>query len=79
MWLCQYKNGLPAGIDLAGLKKHIRVPTPWDDFTLLQYTGDGVGPLPHTVAGLEPGADLNAFAGTDDELAALWPGAILTT
>jgi lysozyme len=73
LWLCQYKTRLP-NIDLAGLKKHIRVPAPWDDFTLLQYTGDGVGPLPHTVDGLEPGADLNAFAGSDDELAALWAG-----
>jgi lysozyme len=61
LWLCQYKTGLPAGIDLAELKKHIRVPAPWSDFTLLQYTGDGVGPLPHTVSGLENGADLNAF------------------
>jgi lysozyme len=74
LWLCQYKTGLPAGIDLAGLKKHIRVPAPWDDFTLLQYTGDGVGPLPHSVNGLETGADLNAFAGSDDELAAIWAG-----
>jgi lysozyme len=78
LWLCQYKTGLPAGIDLAALKKHIRVPAPWDDFSLLQYTGDGVGPLPHTVDGLENGADLNAFDGTDDELAALWAGAPLT-
>jgi lysozyme len=77
LWLCQYKTGLPAGIDLATLKKHIRVPAPWDDFTLLQYTGDGVGPAPHTVAGLEHGADLNAFAGSDDELAAVWAGAPL--
>jgi lysozyme len=76
LWLCQYKTGLP-NIDLAGLKKHIRVPAPWDDFTLLQYTGDGVGPLPHTVPGLENGADLNAFAGTADELAAVWAGAAI--
>lgn len=74
LWLCQYKTGLPAGIDLAALKKHIRVPAPWDDFTLLQYTGDGVGPLPHSVPGLETGADLNAFDGTDEELAAAWAG-----
>ena len=74
LWLCQYKTGLPAGIDLADLKKHIRVPAPWDDFALLQYTGDGVGPLPHSVDGLEHGADLNAFDGTDDRLAAIWAG-----
>jgi lysozyme len=79
LWLCQYKTGLPAGVDLAELKKHIRVPAPWDDFTLLQYTGDGVGPLPHTVDGLEPGADLNAFAGSDDELTVVWAGAAIAT
>jgi len=73
LWLCQYKTGLGA-IELAELKKHIRIPPPWDDWTLLQYTGDGVGPLPHTVDGLEHGADLNAFDGTDDELAAIWAG-----
>jgi lysozyme len=73
LWLCQYKTGLGA-IELAALKKHIRVPAPWDDWTLLQYTGDGVGPLPHTVTGLENGADLNAFDGSDEELAAIWAG-----
>ena len=79
LWLCQYKTGLPAGIDLAELKKHIRVPGPWHDWTLLQYTGDGVGPLPHTVPGLEKGADLNAFDGTDDALRAVWAGAPIAT
>jgi lysozyme len=79
LWLCQYKTGLPADIDLAALKKHIRVPAPWDDFALLQYTGDGVGPLPHRVDGLEHGADLNAFAGGDKELAAICAGARIAT
>jgi hypothetical protein len=41
--------------------------------------GDGVGPLPHTVDGLENNADLNAFDGTDAELAALWAGAASAT
>src|SRR5262249_33591515 len=77
LWLCQYKTGLPAGIDLPELKKHIRVPAPWSGFTLLQYTGDGIGPLPHTVNGLENGADLNVFDGTADQLAGLWAGASL--
>jgi lysozyme len=76
LWLCQYKTGLGA-IELADLKKHIRVPAPWADWTLLQYTGDGVGPLPHTAPGLENGADLNAFDGTDDALRAAWAGAAL--
>ena len=79
LWLCQYKTGLPAGVDLAALKEHVRVPEPWDDFALLQYTGDGVGPLPHTVDGLEHGADLNAFDGTLEELAAIWPGKPIAT
>jgi hypothetical protein len=46
---------------------------------LLQYTGDGVGPLPHTAPGLENGADLNAFDGTDDALRAAWAGGALNT
>lgn len=74
LWLCQYKTGL-GDVDLAALNKHIRVPAPWDRWTLLQYTGDGVGPLPHSVPGLENGADLNAFDGSDDALAAVWAGA----
>jgi GH25 family lysozyme M1 (1,4-beta-N-acetylmuramidase) len=77
LWLCQYKTGLGA-IELAALKPHIRVPAPWNDWTLLQYTGDGVGPLPHTAAGLENGADLNAFDGSDDALRAAWAGAALS-
>jgi lysozyme len=77
LWLCQYKLGLPPGIDLAGLKAHIRVPPPWDDWTLLQYTGDGVGPLPHTVPGVENGADLNVFDGDDAALRAAWAGKVV--
>jgi lysozyme len=75
LWLCQYKTD-PAlrDTDLATLSKHIRVPPPWKTWTLLQYTADGVGPLPHTVPGVENGADLNAYAGTTDQLRAVWPG-----
>jgi lysozyme len=61
LWLCQYK--LIQVDSLEELNKHIKVPPPWKDYTLLQYTGDGVGPKPHTVGGLEDGADLNAFKG----------------
>jgi lysozyme len=68
LWLCQYK--LIEVDSLDELNKHIKVPPPWDHYTLLQYTGDGVGPKPHTVDGLEDGADLNAFGG--ESLADVW-------
>jgi len=74
LWLCQYKTGLPDGISLDDLNKHIRIPAPWKAYSLLQYTGDGVGPKPHSVDGLEQGADLNAFDGEVDELKAIWAG-----
>lgn len=73
LWLCQYK--LIQVDTLEELDQHISVPAPWTKYMLLQYTGDGIGPRPHTLAGLEDGADLNAFHGTFDQLAALWPGA----
>jgi GH25 family lysozyme M1 (1,4-beta-N-acetylmuramidase) len=52
---------------------------PWTAPFLWQDTGDGIGPQPHTLAGLEQGADLSIFKGTRDELAAKWPGAALVT
>ncbi len=72
LWLCQYKLGLPDSVTLDELNKHISVPKPWSKYFLLQYTGDGVGPRPHTVDGLENGADLNAFNGTAADLRAVW-------
>ena len=68
LWLCQYK--LIQVDSLEELDRHIKVPPPWKSYTLLQYTGDGVGPLPHTVSGVEDGADLSAFGG--DSLEAVW-------
>jgi GH25 family lysozyme M1 (1,4-beta-N-acetylmuramidase) len=50
-------------------------PLPWDAPTLWQDSGDGIGPQPHTLAGLEAGADLSIFKGTRAQLAAIWPGA----
>lgn len=47
---------------------------PWPEPFLWQFTGDGVGPQPHTLDGLEPGADLSVFDGTADELKAEWAG-----
>ena len=49
-------------------------PLPWDAPTLWQDSGDGVGPQPLTLAGLEAGADLSVFKGTREALAAIWPG-----
>lgn len=78
LWLCQYKTAASLRTaDLAALDGHIEIPHPWKRYTLLQYTGDGTGPLPHTLAGLEDGADLNAFHGIYDDLAAVWPGSPL--
>lgn len=47
---------------------------PWPAPFLWQFTGDGVGPPPHSLDGLEQGADLSIFRGTRDELERLWPG-----
>lgn len=48
-------------------------PLPWEKPFLWQYTGDGIGPEPQTLDGLEDGADLSAFDGTPEELIAAWP------
>lgn len=48
-------------------------PLPWAKTFLDQFTGDGIGPEPHTLDGLEDGADLSVFAGTADELRTAWP------
>lgn len=60
LWLAQYgpRAKLPAG---------------FDKYFLWQYTGDGIGPLPHSVDGVNNGGiDLSVFQGTDDELAEQW-------
>lgn len=48
-------------------------PLPWSKLFLWQFTGDDIGPQPHTLPGLEQGADLSSFDGTLDELKAAWP------
>lgn len=62
LWLAQY-----------GTKW--KVPPSWETPWLWQYTGDGVGPLPHKIPGI-PGAswtlDINSYSGTPDELAKEW-------
>lgn len=47
-------------------------PLPWVKPLLWQYTGDGIGPEPQTLDGLEASADLSVFDGTPDELRAQW-------
>jgi hypothetical protein len=73
LWLCQYKSFRTVA-DLAELNRYIHIPPPWTHYDLLQYAADGAGPQPHQVAGLEDGADLNAYDGTADQLAASWAG-----
>jgi GH25 family lysozyme M1 (1,4-beta-N-acetylmuramidase) len=50
-------------------------PPAFDEPPLIQFTGDGEGPPPHNVPGIEiagKGIDLNHFSGSRDVLAALW-------
>lgn len=48
-------------------------PLPWPKLFLWQFTGDGVGPEPHTLPGLENGADISSFDGTIADLREAWP------
>jgi lysozyme len=63
LWLCQYgpKAKLPSG---------------FKSWWLWQYTGDGVGPTPHSISGITVpggnGIDLNTYAGTQEQLKAEW-------
>ena len=69
LWLCQYA-------DTPIMTDYNHKPLPWANWTLWQFTGDGVGPLPHSLPGIaSQGIDINTFAGTRDELAIIWPGA----
>lgn len=49
-------------------------PPTWNKPTLWQFTGDGIGPSPHSAPGVAPrgGIDINSFDGTDEELAQVW-------
>lgn len=65
LWLCQYSS------------KFV-LPPGYTKYYLWQYTGDGLGPLPHVVDGISVsggnGIDLNVFDGTIDDLKATWAG-----
>jgi lysozyme len=64
LWLCQY-----------GSKAVL--PTGFQKYWLWQYTGDGIGQLPHYVPGITPGGrgiDLNVYSGTREQLTLEWAG-----
>lgn len=65
LWLCEYG---PA----AKLKQNDGHALPWAKYFLWQYTGDGVGSLPHRIPGTQQGADLSTFNGTADQLRSAW-------
>lgn len=73
LFQCRYIKGQPA--DNAALFRAVPPIAPWTGNFLIQYAADGAGPQPHTVSGLQNGADLDAFNGTPEELAAQWSGA----
>lgn len=75
LWECRYIGGQP--VDAADEWKRVPPIPPWTKTTLIQYTGDGIGPRPHTVKGLENGADLNVFNGDREALAKVWPGTLI--
>jgi lysozyme len=67
-WLCQYA-ATPVILD------YNRKPMPWSNWTLWQYTGDGVGPAPHSLPGIvTQGIDINRFVGSRDDLVTVWTG-----
>lgn len=65
LWLAQY-----------GTKPSVQKS--WDNFWLWQFTGDGLGPLPHTIEGMtipgNSGMDINHYAGTKAQLIKEWAG-----
>lgn len=48
------------------------VPANWPTWTMWQYTGDGIGPEPHTVAGIDGNIDRDQFNGDLAGLTQLW-------
>jgi len=58
----------------AQYSSRVTLPKGFTKYFLWQYTGDNVGPKPHSVPGLggEAGLDLNVYDGTRDELISEW-------
>ena len=62
LWLAQYGPRLVT-------------PRNWSSAWLWQFTGDGVGPKPHSIPGIvDTGIDINHFDGDAVKLAAEWSG-----
>ena len=59
LWICQY-----------GPK--VKLPKGYNDYWLWQYTGDGIGPMPHKVDGIQNNCDLNVYDGTLQQLTDEW-------
>ena len=50
-----------------------RLPAAWSHYWLWQFTGDGIGPQPHTIPGITTqGIDINQYNGDPDNLAEEW-------
>lgn len=71
-WLAEY-GAVPVMKDVNGK------PLPWDVPFLWQFSGDSSGTEPHTLDGLEQGADLSLFNGSPAQLAAAWPLPVIST
>jgi lysozyme len=71
-WLAEY-GSKPVMTDVDGK------PLPWDVPFLWQFSGDSAGPEPHTLDGLEQGADLSLFNGSPAQLAAAWSLPVIPT
>ncbi len=52
-------------------------PPAWSKPWLWQFTGDGHGPLPHAIDGIDgTGLDIDSYDGTVDHLTAEWAGLV---
>ncbi|HXP63981.1 MAG TPA: glycoside hydrolase family 25 protein [Steroidobacteraceae bacterium] len=70
--------GLPQYASAPNIHDYDGKPMPWANWTLWQFTGDGVGPPPHALPGvITQGIDINTFIGTRAQLTAAWTGADL--
>lgn len=67
LWWARY-NDEPKGIPA----------TIWNTWTFHQYTGDGLGPQPHTVDGINGPVDRDRFNGDEAALRSLWTPDSLT-
>lgn len=61
LWLAQYGSS-PV------------VPKAWNNYWLWQFSGDGIGPEPHNIDGIDGDIDMNKFIGNEEELKKQWVG-----